>query len=208
MKQKMHLYLIVLVLTVLGVASQQQNTIANQELVMHFTHVEASSQEAQYAITQLKNQLLEIGVKSIQVKEDDHGKLTIRYYSDLDVLSIRKTLKQENILNLNFLDESFPPDDKYPNKKEFTGYNVDIFEIQNDSDSTSGFDGFIVIKKTESDRYYDPNTYYACNSFHNKNENATTKVSLRIWSEIQSSINNISYVIPEVRAGPRLTRKA
>lgn len=208
MKQKMHLYLIILALTVLGVASQQQTTVANQELVLHFTHIEASSQEAEHTITQLQDQLLELGVKNIQVKNDERGKLIIRYYSDLDVSSIRQTLVEESILNLNFPENDFPLNENLPLDNDVAGYNLDIFEIQNGSDSSSGFDGCIVIKKLESDRYYDPNTLYSFYCVQNKNENLTTEVSLKIWRNIQSSIDNVLYVIPEVRAGPNTIRKA
>lgn len=202
MKQKMHLYLIILALTVFGVASIQQSTIANQELVLHFTHVEATSLEAETTISQLKNQLLELGVENIQVKSNQSGKLTIRYFSDLDVSTIRQSLAEENISNIDLPESHLPQSEELPNDNEVASYNLDIFEIQNGSDSTSGFDGCIVVKKSESDRYYDPNTFYAFGNIQNKNENSKTEVSLKIWSNIQSSIDNVLYVIPEVRAGP------
>lgn len=207
MRQKMHIYLFILVLTVLGVVSQQQSTVANQELIMHFTHIETSSQEAENTIAQIQDHLLELGVENIQVVNDESGKLTIRYYSDLDVSSIRQTLAKESIFKLNLPNTDAPQNEQLPKDREVVGYNLDIFEIQNGIDSSSGFDGCIVIKKSESDRYYDPNTFYAAHSIQNKNENSTTEVSLKIWSNIQSSINSILYVIPEVRAGPNTSRE-
>lgn len=202
MKQKMHIYIIILALTVLGVASNQQSTVANQELVLHYSNIEATSQQVETTISQLKNQLLELGVENIQLKNDESGKLTIRYYSDLDVESVRQTLAEKSILNLNFPQNDVPENERIPKGKDAVSYNLDIFEIQNGSDSNSGFDGCIVIKKTESDRYYDPNTFCTSSLVYRQGKEKSKKAALKIWSDFEISIKKISFAIPEVRAGP------
>jgi hypothetical protein len=67
-KVKLHIGFLILILTFLGVASQQQ-TVANQEIILQFTDVDVSSNEAQNTIAIVKLQLQDIGADNIQVKK-------------------------------------------------------------------------------------------------------------------------------------------
>ena len=100
-KVKLHIGFLILILTFLGVASQQQ-TVANQEIILQFTDVDVSSNEAQNTIAIVKLQLQDIGADNIQVKKEDNGKLKITYYSDANVASVKETLSKEEKLKLDF----------------------------------------------------------------------------------------------------------
>ncbi|WP_250432890.1 hypothetical protein [Hanstruepera flava] len=200
MKTRLHIYILILFLTFVGVVSQQQTANANQELVLHFTNIDSNSLEARNTISIVKNQLSDLGVDNIQVKHENQGKLVITYYSHVDVASVREVLSKEKRLHLNYPEKKPVEEDSDGNKQG--NYNLDIFEIQTGNDYNSGFDGCIVIKKTESDRYYDPNSLYASSVLNNQNEEFLIQVSFKKWSAISISIDNNSYVIPEVRAGP------
>jgi len=203
MKIKLRLGLLILILTFLGVASQQQNSVANQEIVMQFTDIEASSQEAQNTIAIVKLHLQDIGANNIQVKKEVNGKLKITYYSDADVTRVKETLFQEKKLKINFTYNNDDENDQRRSSEDgVISYNLDIFEIQNTSDVDLGLEGIVLNKKLESDRYYDPNLFSLTNIIDVENEDNNVKISYKVWRSIETSIDNASYIIPEVRAGP------
>ncbi|WP_223033053.1 hypothetical protein [Hanstruepera marina] len=200
MKTRLHIYIVILILTFVGIVSQQQTANANQELVLHFTNIDSSSLEAKKTISIVKRQLQDLGVDNIQVKHENQGKLVITYYSHVDVASVKQILSTEKRLHLNYPQKK--PVEEDPDGSKQVNYNLDIFEIQTGNDYNPGFDGCIVIEKTESDRYYDPNTFYASSVLNNQNEESLLQVSFKIWKTIGASLDNTSYTIPEVRAGP------
>jgi len=102
MNVKPHIYIFILILTFLGVASQQQESVVNQELVLHFEDVQITSQEAQSTISTVKDELELLGVDNIQVKSENQGKLIITYYSHVDVVSLKKILSEKQNLKLQY----------------------------------------------------------------------------------------------------------
>jgi len=164
MKVKLHIGFLILILTFLGVASQQQNSVANQEIVLQFTDIEASSYEAQNTIAIVKLHLQDIGADNIQVKKEENGKLKITYYSDADVASVKETLSKENKLKLHYAyNDDEEKDQKRSSDDGVISCNLDIYEIQNTNDVDLGLDGIVLEKKSESDRYYDPNVFLPSN---------------------------------------------
>ena len=57
MRLNKYIGILILIVTFFGVASQQQTTVANQEIVLQFTDIQASSQEAQNTLEIVKKQL-------------------------------------------------------------------------------------------------------------------------------------------------------
>ena len=197
MNVKPHIYILVFILTFLGVVSQQQESFVNQELVLHFADVKVSSQEAKNAIASVKQELELLGIDNIQVKSEYEGKLTIAYYSDVDVASLKKILSEKKSLKLQYpLDNQQLPVD---NQK--VGYDFDIYEIDNGHELDSGFNNCIIVEKASNDRYIDPNTCFATQAIKLVNHDALNQ-TYHIWKTIESSISNLPYCFPEVRAGP------
>jgi len=202
-KVKLHIGILILILTFFGVASQQQISVANQEIVLQFTEIEVTSQEAQNTIAIVKKHLQDLGVDNIQVKKEKNGKLKISYYSESDVASIKNTLSKEKKLEFCYTSNN---EDKghqeHSSDDSPTNFNFDIYEIQNANDSDFGLDGIVLEKKSENDRYYDPNVFFPSNVIDVKKDDRILKVSYKVWRNIGALIDNTSYIIPEVRAGP------
>ena len=167
---------------------------------MQFTDDEVSSDDALNAIEIVKNQLQTIGVDNIQVREVANGRLRITYYSDIDVASIKNILSEEKKLELGYSsnnDES----NKIPLDDESNSYNLDVFKIQKNSDTEWDLDGILVLElKPDGDRFSNPKIF-AYNEEIDVEENIT-KVAYKVHYNIAIAIDNTSYKIPEVRAGP------
>ena len=101
MKPKWYLSTFILIVAFLG-ASLQQFSVPNQEIVLQFEDQEISLVETENAITNIKKQLQDIGVEKIQVYKSDNGVLKISYFSEIDVVSIKKIFSKEKALKLSY----------------------------------------------------------------------------------------------------------
>ena len=204
MKSKWHISILIIALTFLGVVNQQQQTsVPNQEIVLQFTNVEISAEKTQNTIAIVKKQLQNIGVSKIQVVEKEKGKLKITYYSDANVAIVKESLLKERELKLNYtVSNESEKHQKLPLDNDAISYNLDVYEIQNANDLHLGFDGFVIEQKTESDRLLIPNVYVPFIGIDERKINNSVKVASKSWRTIEIAIDNHSYKIPEVRAGP------
>ena len=198
MNAKRYISALIIILALLGL-SQHQMSVPNQEIVVQFMDDEVSSDDAQNAITIVKNQLQSIGVDNIQVIEEKDGKLKITYYSDIDVASIKDFLYQEKNLKLGYTsnDES----SKSPSDDESNNYNLDVYEIQKPSDTEWDFEGTLVLElKPDGDRFSNPKVFASIEEINVEID--ITRVAYKLHYNIAIEIDNTSYKIPEVRAGP------
>ena len=202
MRMKIHIGILVLMLTCLGVVSQQQAQKANQEIVFHFMNFDASSTEAQNTISIVRAQLHEIGANQITLSSSDNGTLKISYYSDVDVLNVKEKLWNRMKLRLDFDFENQDSESKHSSNNPKPGFNLDIYEIQSSQQSSSGFDHCVLVKKSEIDRFFEPNSNFDCTSWKSCLDDFTQKVAFKSWIYYEIRINNTSNVFPEVRAGP------
>ncbi|SEM19313.1 hypothetical protein SAMN04487910_4387 [Aquimarina amphilecti] len=187
------------------VVMQHQTVVPNQEIVLEFTDVEVTSSEAQNAIALVKKQLESIGVRNTRISKDlNNGKLKIAYYSDADVESIKEILSKEQGVALNhILFDQNSADDQFPFNKNSSDYNLDVYKIQKSTDSNTDSNGIFVLEvKQKQDR---ASGFYA-HSFVTENDidhlARLTKLAQKVNKSIAITIDNISYKIPEVRAGP------
>ncbi|WP_034044358.1 hypothetical protein [Wocania ichthyoenteri] len=202
MKAKWYISALIIILTLFGAISQQQITVPNQEIVLQFTNTSITSQDTQNTIAIVKKQLQDLGVSNIKIKEEENGKLVITYYSDTDVASIKKTFTKEKNIVLDYAFSNQNEDSsKLPFDEEKISYNLDVYEIQNGSDVEWDLNGVSVVElKAESNRFSNPNIYAFINAVEiNK---SIEKVAYKIHYNIAIAIDNTSYKIPEVRAGP------
>lgn len=194
---------LIISLTLLGVVNQQQISEPNQEIVLQFTNAEVSSDDAHNTIANLKKQLEDLGANNILVTSGgDKGKLIITYYSDVDVAKIKKTLSKSEKLALNTgnQDQNQEQSD-FPLDGNSSSYNLDVFEIQKDSDSGWDLNGTYVAElKPEGNRFSNPSIYAFIDSIEVRK--ITEKVAYTTHYNIALAIDNTSYKIPEVRAGP------
>ncbi len=199
MKLKRYISALIIILTLLGL-SQQQMSVPNQEIVMQFSDDELSSDDAQNAIAIIKNQLQTIGVDNIQVREVADGILRITYYSDIDVASIKDILSKEKNLKLGYTSQD-DESSRIPSDDESNSYNLDVYEIQKDSDSEWDLEGTLVLElKPDGDRFSNPKVFASIDEIDVDVD--ITRVAYKVHNNIAIAIDNTSYKIPEVRAGP------
>lgn len=201
MKAKWYLGTFIVVLTLLG-ASLQQFSVPNQEIVVQFANDEVATFETQNTIAIVKKQLQDIGVDNIQIHEEAHGKLKITYYSNVDVTSIKKIfLEKELEFGLTSLYNQ-KKSTKSPSSKNSNTYKLDVFEIQKSNDVDWGLNGYVLELKPKNDRYFKPDVYFPYIEIDVKKKNRLEKTAYIVHKNISIAIDNSTFNIPEVRAGP------
>ncbi|WP_299778560.1 hypothetical protein [uncultured Formosa sp.] len=192
--------LTVIVALFFGVASQQQNAIPNQEIVLQFSGDVVVHDKAEHAISIVKQQLQNIGAKNIQVSEDKDGILKITYYSNSDVDQIKKILSDDDILEF---DDSPQEHDHFPFSEQTITCNIDVFEIHSGSDFAFTHAGKIALElKASSHHFNNTNTHPVFGYTTDLVEVSSIKVAYKFYKNIALAIDNNSKKIPEVRAGP------
>ena len=205
MKSRWYISVLIIILTLLGgVASQQQVCLPNQEIVLQFTDNEVTTDETLNAITIIKQQLLDIGVDNIQVAEQEDGQLKITYYSNIDVVRIKKLLSTDNDLDFNSKPYKKRNKPVKPSSNEnLLSYNLDVYEIHNGNTGASDLGGKLALEqKPENIRFFNPNFYVPFNEVIAKENDKILKVAYIFQRNIAIAINNTPHKIPEVRAGP------
>ncbi|WP_298905041.1 hypothetical protein [uncultured Psychroserpens sp.] len=201
MNAKWYISALILVLTLLGgVASNQQDAVPNQEIVLQLASDDVSSYDTHSTIVFIKQKLQAANVQNIEVQEQQEGQLKISYYSSSDVASIKALLSEDKTLSINYFNES-QQGRKFP-KEDTVVYNVDVYEIQQ-GDDLSGIEGKLALEtKAENDRFSNPYVFLSSKKIDDKALNRIVKVAYKFNKHIAIAIDNGSYKIPEVRAGP------
>lgn len=203
MKAKWYIGTFIFIFTLLGVVNHNQVPKPNQEIVLQFTHSNVSANEAKNAIAIVKQQLQSIGVHAILVEEQGTGGLKISYYSESDIVSVKKALSETDVVALensvSFFDTN--PSELPLNKEEST-YNLDVFEITKKETGT-GFGGSCAVElKPEYNRFYAPVVSVSISNSIEKDIELLEKESYKYQRYTAVVINNTLHKIPEVRAGP------
>jgi len=204
MKPKWYLSTFILIVAFLG-AGLQQFSAPNQEIVLQFEDKAISLVETENAIANIKKQLQDIGVEKIQVYKGANGVLKISYFSEIDVVAIKKIFSKEKALKLSYSLLDFGEgSSKMPSKNKSNTYQLDVFEIQKSNGNEGDSNGLVVELLPEHDRYFNPDVYYSTLVYELRFKNKIEKVAYIIYSNRSIEIDNSSYNTPEVRAGPVL----
>ena len=204
MKPKWYLSTFILIVAFLG-AGLQQFSAPNQEIVLQFEDKAISLVETENAIANIKKQLQDIGVEKIQVYKGANGVLKISYFSEIDVVSIKKIFSKEKALKLSYSLLDFEEgSSKMPSKNKSNTYQLDVFEIQKSNGNEGDSNGLVVDLLPENDRSFNPDVYYSALLQELRFKNKIEKVAYIIYSNKFIEIDNSSYNTPEVRAGPVL----
>lgn len=203
MKKKWYFRIFVSALVLLVIA-QQQTVVPNQEIVLEFVDIDVTSSEAQNAIAIVKKQLHTIGVKNAKVsKELENGKLKIAYYSDEDVAYIKKILAEaQNVEFSHVVYDHDTKDDSLPLDKKSKDFNLDVYEIQKGRDLEVDFNSEYVLVSHEQDGGFPSNSYSFISKIDVDITDWRVKVAEKVHTTIANAIDNTSFKIPEVRAGP------
>ena len=205
MNKRWYISALVIILALLGgIASQEQNITPNQEIVLQFTSETVTSDEAQNAIATVKQQLQTVGVHDVQVSQNESGQLKITYFSNTDIVSIKNILSKEKTFELNDsgADNNNIPFE-IPSKDSSVAYNLDVYEIQNGSDTAFNISGKLGLEnKTDNERLSNTNPYANTKAVDYNYLEQQVKVAYKFHKYSGITIDHKSNKIPEVRAGP------
>lgn len=194
---------LIIVFTLLGVY-QNRISVPNQEIVLKFTDVNITSDEAENTIEIVKEQLEAIGIDIIWVRELKDGQFKIAYYSTSDVASVKEILSNDKNLKIGFTSNNLSDNtSNFPSDKKSKTYKLDVYEIHKSTDSESGLDGkYVITLKQDYNRFYYPNDVIFNNDIDAKDGNIIAEVAYKVHVSIALAIDNSSGNIPEGRAGP------
>ena len=204
MKPKWYLNTFILIIAFLG-AVLQQFSVPNQEIILQFEGHEISLDETENAIADVKKLLQDIGIKKIKVYKGANGVLKISYFSEVDVVSIKKIFSKEKALKLSYSSLDFNEDPfKVLTKKKSITYQLDVFVIQKSKENALDSNGLVIESSTENDRFFNLDFYYPDLLKELRLKNRIEKVAYNIFGNKSIEIDNASHNIPKVRAGPVL----
>ncbi|WP_179376661.1 hypothetical protein [Winogradskyella wichelsiae] len=201
MKIKLHFFVLAVLLALIGTYIEHY-TVPNQQIVIQFSDKDISSEDSENAIVAIQNKLENIGVSQIQIGENNQGTLRIIYHSDADVEDIQHALFNVEDLTIAY-NSSHNKSHNLPDSKHLKNYEINISEIKTNNNTDWDFNGTQVVEvnqKTDRLSYFKIHSsgFYNQNSIHNYD----IKISVVIVNDLTTAIHNVSYIIPEVRAGP------
>ncbi len=190
---------LIIILAVLGL-SQEQTKASNQQILLQFTDVEKASKTAhEEVLAEITKKLKVLGVETIEIIENDEAQLSIRYYSDIDALSVKEFLSQENEFLLTHGDVDHLPSD-FPKDQLPENYSLIVSDIQQQVDGGLNLNGKLAFEiKQDHNRFPNPITIQFNHTISFK-EDFIADVAYKTNKAI--NIDNTSQAIPEVRAGP------
>ncbi|SDI16332.1 hypothetical protein [Winogradskyella thalassocola] len=201
MKTKLHFGLLIILLAFLG-TYLEQNALPNQQIVIQFSDTDISTEDSENAIEAIQNKLQSIGVTHIQIGQKNEGQLRIIYHSNTDVEYIQNALFNLEDINIAY-DSNQNESDNFPDHKNLKDYELNISEIKASNDVNWDFERTQVVEVNQkTDRFLYSKTNSFGNHYYNIENHFNIKVAVFISNNATTAIDNISYIIPEVRAGP------
>jgi len=201
MKTKLKFGILALLLAFLGTFIEH-TTLPNQQIVIQFSDTSITAEDTENAIEAIQGKLQSIGVTQIQIGQNNKGQLRITYHSDANVAYIQKTLFNVEELKLAY-NSSQNHSNNFPEKKGAKNYELNISEIKTGSDIDWSFEGTQVAEINQKTDHSKPlKVNYSSELNNTKQSNNTVNVAAIVNTAIANAIDNISYKIPEVRAGP------
>lgn len=199
MKSKLHFGILIILFAFLG-RYIDTSVAPNQQIIIEFSDEQITESETQRAIEAIQVMLITAGANQIKVGQNDSGQLKITYFSNTHVEQIKNLLSKQDYTFAYSANE----DQEGPLDNTSRDYQLNISEIQKSSNASNwDFEGVQVLEfNQKSDRF---NNLKVNNSLHQIDTELTnlwTKVALRFSINNTLLINNHSYKIPEVRAGP------
>jgi len=203
MKTKWYISALIVVLTVFGVV-QNQTSLPNQEVHVHFNNQTVTSQQTEQTIALIKEQLQAIDVTNIIVQKGDNNQLKISYHSNLDVTLIKSLLLKAT--QFKIAQSYFEVDTNgksLPKKSSKKGFDFDVYEIKTPSQNQSNSAGkSIIVTKQDYDRSSNTNLPFYLDTFAEVDLLNISVLKQNISSQYHLTFSNKTYTIPEVRAGP------
>ena len=190
---------LIIILALLGLRQEQSKT-SNQQILLQFEDVELASENAHdEVVATITEKLKVLGVETIEIIENDARQVSIRYYSDIDAISVEEFLTQESQLSLTFKDDhpfEFPKE-QLPEK-----YNLVVSDLHQQAETGFSLNGNLVsIQQQEDNKFFNP-VFLKFNNAIVLKQDAIVNVSYKITRNIAIALEDTPQTIPEVRAGP------
>ena len=181
----------------------EQSTEPNQQIVIQFSNEDVSEEAAERTIEAIYKRLQGVDAEHIQIGQNENGQLKITYYSTTDVEHIQDILSKDENFKFAYSSDRQSSTD-FPLDKTGKDYELNISEIQNNSDINWNFERTEVVELNQkSEHSFYPKVNASSEQLNTEhNNNSIIKVAIKINNAIATEIDNISYIIPEVRAGP------
>ncbi len=191
---------LVVILSLLGISSQQNAIDPNQEIVLQFSNDATKSAKSLDVISAVKQQLLSVGIEQVHIQESQDGQIKITYYSDADVADIKRLFSEDQTVVIDFSGSNKTHE---PSEDQKNAYDLKVFEIQNAPDSHLGLAGeWALIQKSDFDRFVNPSDGYAT-APETKYPHLLVICEISKFPKYFGCVRtHLSYKIPEVRAGP------
>ena len=202
MNFKGYLSTLIIILALFGI-NWEPSTMPNQKIVVEFDDGQVSFDEAQNALAEVKQRLELIGVKNIRVVKEADGRLKITYFSDVDVASVKQMLAEGDELFISSItsnDGEKPL--QLPSEQDFSGFELNIFEIKKSTKFDLDLAGLLLEPAPETQKDVVPADHFVANEVVFRTKDKIDKVAFAIYDGKSLRIDNSSYIIPEVRAGP------
>ncbi|WP_339628791.1 hypothetical protein, partial [uncultured Maribacter sp.] len=183
---------LLIILALLGL-SQEQTKASNQQILLQFIDVELASETAHdEVLTAITKRLKVLGIEAIEIIENDGKQVSIRYYSDVDALSVKKFLTQKNHLSLTY-DDEVPFD--FPKEQLPEKYNLVVSDLHQQADNGLSLNGnLVLIHKQDYKRFSNPVILQYNNAIVFK-QDTIVNVSFKINRNIAIAIDNTSQTI-------------
>ncbi len=201
MNTKWYISTLIILLALIGL-NQEQTKVANQQIVLQFTDVEMTSVTSHDdALAIVTKKLQALGINNIEIIENDDTHLSIRYYSNIDALSVGELLSQDNELSLTYRDINQLPVD-FPNDKLPDNFSIVVSDFQKQTNDGLGLSGKLAFELKQDYKRFSNPVVLQFNDATALEEDALVYVAYKMNRSIALAIDNTSDTIPEVRAGP------
>ena len=192
MKNKWYISALVFALILVGI-NLEQASVPNQEIVLQFADAEITLDETQDVIALVKEQLETVAVDDIKIQDLGNGRLKITYYSDIAVSEIKKILSGETSVAIDYTQNTDKDDTKSPLDKDLKAYQFDVFEIQ-ETNSLADSSGNVLESKSETIRFFTPDTYVFNGKQSCEEKNKTEKLAYTAVSYTHLTLPTTPYV--------------
>lgn len=196
MLKKWHIFSFVLSFVLLGVIQQHHNPKANQEIVVQFSDLENSESDSEKSLSKITRALELIGADGIAINSNKKGFYNIVYYSEKTVKTVKQKLSE-------YVKVGFKNSSNKKQKHSEYDYNLDVFKIRKDDTTPWDFEGQEVYTLSlKSDRSFNPGVLKLLFKTQEDKIGLNFKVVYNAAKSAVFTLDNVSFNVPEVRAGP------
>ena len=201
MNTKWYIGTLITILALVGL-NQEQTKVANQQIVLQFTDVEMTSVTAyDDALATVTKKLEAFGIANIEIIKNDDNQLSIRYYSDIDAISVGEFLSQDSDLSFTYNDVNQVPAD-FPKDKLPESFSIVVSDLQQQSYDGLSLNGKFGFELNHDYKRFTNPVVISPNDLIVLEQDALVQIAYKINKVIAIAIDNTSRAIPEVRAGP------